>query len=216
MSGPSSPQTSAGRSYRGLKAEERRQLRRQQLLDAGLHVIGSKGYGGSTVKEVCREAGLSERYFYESFASKEDLLSGVYAMVTDRLKDQFMAIMARQPREPRQVAMDSILMFYRHMQDPAVARVQLFEMLGVSERMDQEFQSAMDELAEFIGLAQRAIFPEIPERHFASGVLGAALAGGMIQVANTWVLRGYPQPLEEVAEEMLDLLWLIGEKLAEG
>ena len=214
MSRTSTSPTPAGRSYRGLKAEERRHRRREQLLAAGLSVFGNEGYASSTVKEVCREAGLSERYFYESFSSKEDLLSGVYAMVTERLKDEFMAIMARQPREPRQIARDALLMFYGHFEDPAVARVQLFEMLGVSARMDQEFQEAMDELSEFIGLALRAIFPDIPESRFASGITGAALAGAMIQVANTWVLRGYPQSLEQVAEEMLELMWHIGEKLA--
>lgn len=203
----------AGRSYRGLKAAERRAIRRQQLLDAGLYLFGTNGYVATTVKDVCRQAALSERYFYESFNSKEDLLSATYQMITDRLKDQFIRIMGDSSLSREALAHQSVVMFYTHMQDPVVARVQLFEILGVSARMDGDYQQAMQELAGFIGLALRAIFPDIPASRFESGTVGAALAGAMIQVANTWMMQGYKQPLSDLVEEMLGLMWTVGEKL---
>jgi len=64
----------AVRPYRGVSADERRALRRAQLLEACLDVVGEAGVAGTTAEAVCARAGLSKRYFYESFADREAIL----------------------------------------------------------------------------------------------------------------------------------------------
>ncbi len=64
----------AVRPYRGVSADDRRALRRAQLLEACLDVVGVEGVAGTTVEAVCARAGLSKRYFYESFADREAVL----------------------------------------------------------------------------------------------------------------------------------------------
>ncbi|WP_232677405.1 TetR/AcrR family transcriptional regulator [Nocardioides sp. R-C-SC26] len=63
----------ARRTYGGQTADERRADRRQRLVDA---VIAELAVPGQTVTMtgVCASAGLTERYFYESFASLDALL----------------------------------------------------------------------------------------------------------------------------------------------
>lgn len=56
------------RTYRGVSAEERRAQRHRQLLDATLDIWGHEDRPRITMTGVCNEAGLTERYFYESFA----------------------------------------------------------------------------------------------------------------------------------------------------
>src|SRR3954454_7049906 len=68
----------ATRPYRGVPARDRTAARRDQLLSAGLELLGSEGYSGTTVRGVCREAGLTPRYFYESFEDLEALLLAVF------------------------------------------------------------------------------------------------------------------------------------------
>lgn len=65
---------SPARRYRGADADERRAQRRDQLIAAAVQVYGERGYQNATVKAVCEAAGLTERYFYESFANSEALL----------------------------------------------------------------------------------------------------------------------------------------------
>ncbi|WP_205699654.1 TetR/AcrR family transcriptional regulator [Conexibacter sp. SYSU D00693] len=65
------------RPYRGVSADERRAQRRAQLLDAALDVAGEAGLGALRVTAVCRRAGLTERYFYESFGDREALVRAV-------------------------------------------------------------------------------------------------------------------------------------------
>ena len=63
-----------GRRYSGLHAEERVATRRTAILAAALEVFGRQGYAATTVKQICTEAELTERYFYESFTDKEAML----------------------------------------------------------------------------------------------------------------------------------------------
>jgi AcrR family transcriptional regulator len=64
-----------------VSADERRRQRREQLLEACLDVVGAVGPGATTVDAVCQEAGLSKRYFYESFADREAVLVAVVEQV---------------------------------------------------------------------------------------------------------------------------------------
>lgn len=78
--------TVSGRTYAGESASDRAGRRRRQLLDAGLELFGTAGYRATTVRLLCREARVSDRYFYEQFDSTEDLLVAVYDECTARLE----------------------------------------------------------------------------------------------------------------------------------
>jgi AcrR family transcriptional regulator len=66
------------RPYKGVSAQERRGQRRERLIEAALDVIGSTGLAGLTMTAVCARARLTERYFYESFAERGELLEAVF------------------------------------------------------------------------------------------------------------------------------------------
>jgi AcrR family transcriptional regulator len=66
------------RPYRGVSADDRRAQRRARLIEAGLDVLGSEGMASTTMTEVCARAGLTERYFYESFRDRDELLLAVF------------------------------------------------------------------------------------------------------------------------------------------
>jgi AcrR family transcriptional regulator len=63
--------------FKGISADDRRSHRRNRLVEAAFAIAGSEGAGGIGVGRVCREAGLTKRYFYESFASLAELQSAV-------------------------------------------------------------------------------------------------------------------------------------------
>jgi TetR/AcrR family transcriptional regulator, transcriptional repressor for nem operon len=46
---------------------------KRKLLDAALHVIRAKGYAGSSVDDICREAGVTKGSFFHHFKSKDEL-----------------------------------------------------------------------------------------------------------------------------------------------
>jgi len=81
----SSSVAAAPRPYRGVSATDRRDQRRQRLIDAGLQLFGTRGVAAVGIVDVCGEAGLTKRYFYENFASIDALAEAVFEHVTGNL-----------------------------------------------------------------------------------------------------------------------------------
>jgi AcrR family transcriptional regulator len=63
--------------FKGISADDRRIDRRGRVVEAAYQIAGADGAGALGVGRVCRAAGLTKRYFYESFASLTELQSAV-------------------------------------------------------------------------------------------------------------------------------------------
>ena len=88
------------RPYRGVEARERLAQRRRQLLDAGLELMGATDDPPElTVRALCREAGISARYFYESFTDKDQLVAAVFDWVIADIAATTQAAVAAAPRD---------------------------------------------------------------------------------------------------------------------
>lgn len=61
------------RTYAGRTADDRRQARRVELIEAAIGLMSEHGVGGLTVRDVASAAGVSPRYIYESFDDLDDL-----------------------------------------------------------------------------------------------------------------------------------------------
>lgn len=73
------------RAYGGEGGDARVARRRASLIDAGLDILGSDDVASLTVRGVCRRAGLTARYFYESFESVDELVSIMYDGVIEEI-----------------------------------------------------------------------------------------------------------------------------------
>jgi len=64
--------------WSGVPLRDRQTLRRDELVAAGVEVLGGASGSALTVRAVCRAAGLTERYFYESFNDRDEFVRAVY------------------------------------------------------------------------------------------------------------------------------------------
>ncbi|WP_141576752.1 TetR/AcrR family transcriptional regulator [Actinomadura sp. WMMA1423] len=94
-------ETSRARPYGGVPADQRRARRRAALMAAGLELLGTRGWAATTVRKVCAEAGLNDRYFYESFPDRDALL---LAIVDDQVAQGTHVILSAARRAPRHPA----------------------------------------------------------------------------------------------------------------
>ena len=83
--------------WSGVPLEDRQVLRRDELIAAGVQLLGGVGGPAVTVRAVCRETGLTERYFYESFTERDEFVRAVYDDVCARAMSALMS--ATTPRE---------------------------------------------------------------------------------------------------------------------
>ena len=70
------------RPYRGVPADDRIAARREALIDAALEVFAAEGWAGLSARRVCEQAGLTRRYFYESFDGIDALLGALFDRIT--------------------------------------------------------------------------------------------------------------------------------------
>ncbi|MGB6208057.1 TetR/AcrR family transcriptional regulator [Mycobacterium sp.] len=85
------------RRWSGVPLEDRQALRRDELITAGVQLLGGESGPGVTVRAACRQAGLTERYFYESFTDRDEFVRAVYDDVCTRAMSALMS--ATTPRE---------------------------------------------------------------------------------------------------------------------
>jgi AcrR family transcriptional regulator len=83
--------------WSGVPLEHRQALRRDELVAAGTQLLGGESGPAVTVRAACRQAGLTERYFYESFADRDEFVRAVYDDVCSRAMTALMS--ATTPRE---------------------------------------------------------------------------------------------------------------------
>lgn len=76
--------------------EQIREERRQQILDAALHVFAEDSYHGSSMAAVAKRAKVSKGLIYNYFKSKEEIL---ITLITD-LFDEAMELMDVDPEVP--------------------------------------------------------------------------------------------------------------------
>jgi AcrR family transcriptional regulator len=187
------------RSYRGQSQEQRRAERRSRLIAGAIAVYGERGYHQATVKAVCEAAGLTERYFYESFANSEALLIDSYNTVTYGVLGEILRAgeAAGRGRVARSRAM--LHAYFAALQrEPQSARVFLVEIRGVSRAVDQAFDASL-----------RAIGHEVARVLGSSAandeLLQAGVIGGVIHIALRWIEDGYQPPIGRAVETALRL-----------
>ncbi len=189
-----------GRRYRGVSREDRREERRLKLIQAAIAIFGSKGYHTSTVRSICQEAGVTERYFYESFENSEDLLCAAYDLLTERMRTAIMMAVASVPLEPELMAKTALSTLYQAIQeDPPAARLQFIEILGVSPRVDERYRASVESFAGlFTLLATRLHSTEQARQDYQAEWLATGLVGAAVTIAHRWILEDFKTPREVV------------------
>jgi len=59
------------------RREQYLQERRDQIIDASIKVFGAKGFAGTNVADIAREAGIGKGTLYLYFKSKEDIFNSI-------------------------------------------------------------------------------------------------------------------------------------------
>ena len=153
--------------WSGVPLQDRQTLRRDELIAAGVDVLGGAGGGALTVRGVCRAAGLTERYFYESFDDRDDFVRAVYDHVCSTAMTALTASTTPRDAVERFVAL--------MVDDPVRGRV----LLIAPEREPVLAKSGAEWMPSFIELIQHKltrITDSAVQAMVATGLVGALTA----------------------------------------
>ncbi|MBJ8345347.1 TetR/AcrR family transcriptional regulator [Antrihabitans sp. YC2-6] len=205
----------AQRAYAGVPATERRALRRAALLEAALEIIGTQGFAKLTVAGLCAQAGLNERYYYESFATRDSVLHEVFDSVVAELAQAIMAAVELAPDDAEAKARAAIRAAVELLtDDPRKSRVAFVEGLS-NEGLAARRTEVMTTFAHLVAHAGQEFYG--PEATLKAGkraeFAAVHLVGGLFETVTAWLGGGLDITKDELIEQSADLFVAIGDHL---
>ncbi|MEV6426718.1 TetR/AcrR family transcriptional regulator [Nocardia sp. NPDC051463] len=199
QTGQESDDDAGPRIWGGTTLTERRQARRATLLEAALDLIGESGAAGVTMRAVCRRANLTDRYFYESFASRDELLDQLYRQVADEFLEPMTAFAATDD-PARDHALSEVLVD-KVLADPRKSRLFLVEPYS-STGLGQTTIAVMP---VFTRLMQDHLFAHIedPVRRRLAAVTMASGNAGMF---SAWLNGSLRATREEIIDHCVETI----------
>lgn len=188
------------RQFKGLSLTERKQLRREKLIEAGIEAYGTHGFFSVTVKDICTEAKLTERYFYESFKKSENLFQTIFLKLIDELQQNVMQAIMQASTDPKKMIDAGLTALLTTLQDnPRMARIIYIDAMLVQELHNQAtIHETMSRFDRMIHAFVVLMMPNIDRSEREISFVATGLNGYVTQIAIRWVMSGYKQSMQEV------------------
>jgi AcrR family transcriptional regulator len=200
----------AGRVYGGVTGEQRIAERRRKLIDAGMNLFGSAGSASVRVKDVVVQAGLTERYFYESFSDLDALFDAVLELANETMESAVNAAILAAPDDD----ISRITIVLRTTadtlaSDPRMIRVIFIEALGkggrVTSRRNEFLLRAAQNFYRWSGTDQ-GDFDDSP---IDTRMKTFALAGAASELLISWAEGLLDITATQLADYLVGLYWRI-------
>ncbi|MEA2161458.1 MAG: hypothetical protein QOD66_3838 [Solirubrobacteraceae bacterium] len=197
--------------YGGLDADQRRSGRRSQLLEAALELLGNEGWQATTVRAICAQAHLTPRYFYESFADRDELLLAVFDDIAGEAAAGVLAAVLKAPDDARMKARAAIGAFVALVtEDPRKARVLFVEAMGSESLARRRFETLR--LFSHLVADQAREFYDMQDTTDVLVEMSALMVvGGLAETLLAWLDGTLSVTREQLIEDCTDLFVATGQ-----
>ncbi|MBB5889379.1 TetR/AcrR family transcriptional regulator [Kutzneria kofuensis] len=187
-----------------MASEQRRAERRQRLLQAALGLFTTVGYRQTKIVQICAEAGVSTRNFYEEFTGKEQVLLTLHDLINSAALDRVSAALQTLASEDVVTRISVLLDAFvaSVTADPRLPRLNYVEAVGVSEELERQHQEWVTRWADFIEAEARhaAAHGVAPDRDYRLTAIG--LVGAITGLLREWQAHQPPWPVADIAAEI--------------
>ena len=192
--------TAKERQFKGMSLTERKLARREKLIEAGIESYGTHGFFTVTVKDICNEAKLTERYFYESFKKSEDLFQTIFLQLIEKLQQTLVQGVIKGAPEPKNMIHSGLTALFTLLKDdPHMARIIYVDAMLVQEMHNHAtIQETMARFDHMLQMYVISMMPKIDHTEQEISLVATGLNGYVTQVAVRWVMGGFKQPLEQI------------------
>ncbi len=190
--------------HRGLTAEQRREQRRQQLIEAALDTIAEHGVSNLRVRAISASAGLNDRYFYESFRDCHELLIATFDDQFARALTGIMAAVANSPHELRPRAR-AVLEFAFAFLDEDPRRSRLLIELQTAEALSCRRHEVIDVLTQVMVGQVRALLGDAAGNDDNVTLTALTVVGGLLELTTQWYRRQINVGRDQLIEFMTAL-----------
>jgi AcrR family transcriptional regulator len=193
------------RRYRGATPAERHAARREQLMEAGLELFGTQGYANSSVRAVSEAASLNTRYFYESFAGREELLRSVYQRILVEILTQATDAVTRADTIENKARAGLRVTWTILTEDRRKARIVALEVVGVSDELEKLRRESRQALATLTADQALSLLGDDVQLVLDPALVARALMGGAVELLLAWIHGDLDHSVDEVVEHLTRL-----------
>ncbi len=178
--------TNPARRIRGLDPEQRREQRRQSVLDTALRLYAEQGYAATSIEQLCQEAFVSTKSFYELFKGREECHRVLFQSLSQALEAEMVTELETIPDDEDSATTLLLTGFVRALvSDPERARVLLGPKRAITPEVETLRLENREWSATFVdGLWQR--FGVKGDNH----AIAIGLIGGMFDIVSFWLIDG--------------------------
>ena len=170
------------------------------MIEPGIETYGTHGFFAVTVKDICNEAKLTERYFYESFKKSEQLFQTIFLKLIDELQHNVMQAIMQASSDPHKMIDAGLRALLTTLKDnPRMARIIYIDAMLVQELHNQAtIHETMTRFDRMIQAFVMLMMPQINRSEREISLVATGLNGYVTQIAIRWVVSGFKQSFEEV------------------
>lgn len=193
------------RTYGGKSAEQRRAERRVRLVESALEIWQQQGWAAVTMRGVCANAGLTDRYFYESFSDRDELLGTLWDQMRDETLEMLLTAIAKATNESALEQLNAALHAIVHYiaDEPGRAQIIFGDHAGsavLEQRRRDTVQMATDLM---LGIARPFLRKDVDEQALRVNlVLGI---GGFVELMLAWRSGLVVASTDQIVEYLADV-----------
>ncbi|MFJ2666527.1 TetR/AcrR family transcriptional regulator [Nocardia fluminea] len=203
------------RAYAGVPAEQRRAQRRTTFLEAAREIVGTQGSARLTVGGLCRQAGLTERYFYENFTNLDAVVTEVYDQVISELTE-LIAVRVRAAPDPLRDKVHAAIAagLQAVADDPRLIRIAFTEAQLNPVLNTRRTATIRGFAALVLATVNKQLSPESTGAAGAYGELAAMhLVGGLYETVYGWLNGALELTRDELVDESTEIFLAVVEQI---
>jgi AcrR family transcriptional regulator len=204
----------AERAYGGVSAVDRKAARRDRLVEAALDIVLADGAGAITVTRLCKEAGLNERYFYESFADRSEVLVAAGDHVAATLAHRILERLATAAEDPRSRATAAIRAAVDVLAEDPRKGALFLETSSTPVLGQRRVELAATFVELLLGQALATLHLERTPEVESWGTFAAThLFGGVLETISAWMRGSLAITRDELVERNVEMFMAVGDSL---
>jgi AcrR family transcriptional regulator len=201
--------TAKSQTWGGRTAAERQAERRARLLDAAVEMWDEGGWSAVTMRGVCARSGLIDRYFYENFADRDELLATLWDQVRDDITTGLTAALTNPHGHPLTLLREAVTgVVVGVALDPRKAQILFGEHAGsaVLERRRRELLLTVTDV--IVAGATTYLRPgiDLSDLHRSSLIA----VGGVLELLTAWRFGDIEGEPSEIIENIVHFGTILG------
>lgn len=175
---------------------------RERLIAGLAEGVAEKGYGGTTIADITRNAAVSRRTFYEHFEGKDECFVAAFDSATERMRERVDEAFQAEDEWPLATRAGIAAMLSFLASEPNLARLAMVEAMVAGPVVVERYDAAVRTFLPHLAAGRKGASKEVL-KHLSDST-EEALVGGMVSLVSRRIVAGRTEELESLLPDLTE------------